>query len=133
MFGEILVRPGLDRAPKSGEAFYCEDWQCPARGECAHHFGRSYAYVAMILWCEPIDGPACKRDKTPYYTPERAPFSPQCRHYERDRPREWLKGDCEPPLMHGEQRLWCCTGCERPECPRASNVVALFPARGIAQ
>jgi hypothetical protein len=132
MFGQILERPGLDAAPSEGQPFYCEDWQCPAHWECEHHFGRSYAYVAMVPWWEPIDGPARNRDKTPFYTPERPPFAAQCRHFRRDKPRDWLLGHCEPPLRHGAQVVWCCVGCGMPECPRANNVAQMFPARGSA-
>ena len=122
---EVMIRPGFNLTAAPSGPFYCEDWRCPARNECERHFGRSYAYAAMISW---TDG----KDKTPFFTPDRPPFAAQCQHFRRDRPRDWLRGNCEPPLQHGEQRVWCCTGCEMPECPRPTNVVQLFPARGAA-
>lgn len=122
-FGMIDTRWPHDRPPKPGEAFYCHDWQCPSRHRCAHHFGRSYNYAAML---EP------GKDRTPSYNPDRARFMSGCKHYELDRPREWLMGWCEPGLRNGEQLLWCCTGCDAPECPRSTNVVQLFKAGGTA-
>jgi hypothetical protein len=116
MSSEVMVRPGYGEEPDWTKPFWCEDWQCPAWAECEHHFGRSYAYAAMIPWWE-----AKLADKTPYHTPARPPFGP-CQYFRRDIPREWLKGWCEP-----QDKSWCCIGCNLPECPRApSNVVSIF-------
>lgn len=125
MFGELLVRPGYQQQPDWSKPFYCEDWQCPALWECRHHFARSYAYAAMLRW---EDG----KDKTPFHTPDRFQYAAQCAHFERDHPRDWLEGHCEPPLQDGEQRTWCCIGCGMPECPRSSNVVQMFGRGGVA-
>lgn len=124
MFEVIITRD--ERRPKSGEAFWCEDWQCPAQNQCRFHFGRSYDYAAMT---DPL---VMAKKRIPFFTPERFQYAPQRDRFERDEPREWLRGWCEPQLQHGEQRLWCCTGCGAPECPRMSNVVSLFRARGSA-
>lgn len=115
---EILVRPSFEKSPPVGTRFYCEDWQCPALDSCARHFGRSYAYAAMVQWAD-------SEDATAYFTPERAPFADQCQHYEMDRPRKWMRGWCEP--LNGS---WCCVGCSLPECPRAlRKVVPFAPTR----
>lgn len=117
MFGEMLFRPGSGLVKAPDAPFYCDDWSCPASGVCEHHFGRSYAYAAMIVWW---DG----KDKTPFFTPTRPPFSATCEHFRRDKPREWLKGWCSTADT-------VCPGCEAPECPNApSNVTTI--ARGSA-
>lgn len=114
------------RRPKPGEQFWCQDWQCPAHNQCRFHFGRSYDYAAMT---DPLE---MEKKKPRFFTPERFKYAPQCDRFERDIARGWLMGWCEPPLQHGEQALWCCTGCGAPECPRQSNVIQLFAARGVA-
>lgn len=65
---------------------WCDDWSCPARASCAHHFGRSGAYAAM------------REDHGPV---EHGPFTPYDRHasddgqacdkYRRDRRKAWLE------------------------------------------
>lgn len=119
MFEVFVTRRVLQSPPKDGR-FWCEDWSCPARAECEHHFGRSYDYAAMLDHDDP------RRSKLPKYRPKRPPYG-ICQHFKRDVPREWLRGWCEPLSKH-----WCCTGCAAPECPRAPTNVVPFPQKGNA-
>lgn len=111
----LLVRPHFDRPPPRGAEFHCEDWQCPQWMRCKHHFGRSYAYAAML------DSEA---NAVLTFTPYRAAFEHQCNYYELDKPRTWLAGWCEPL-----SRNWSCTGCDLPECPRRKSAVVPLAGR----
>lgn len=113
MLGPILIRKQYTSEPKPGEDFTCQDFYCPQRWSCKHQWLRRYEYWAMIDWTEK------KRYKAPpIWTPYRAWFEHQCKHYELDKPREWLRGVCSPPGRP-------CSGCDMPECEAANKVVPL--------
>ena len=57
---------------------WCDDWACPARVSCAHHFGRSAAYGGVREHHEPI------RRRS------RMPDADSCPDYRFDRPKPWL-------------------------------------------
>lgn len=60
---------------------WCDDWSCPARVSCAHHFGRSQAYAGMR------EGAKVESvERTGQY--ERDLQS--CPQYKLDRPKRWL-------------------------------------------
>lgn len=63
---------------------WCDDWTCPARVSCAHHFGRSAAYAGMK--------PAKTGHGfgTPYDRFETKGDPDSCPAYRFDRPKPWL-------------------------------------------
>lgn len=61
---------------------YCEDWSCPARCSCAHHFGRSHEYAAM-------EGAVMERRVELHKFPRDA-GAVSCPRYEFDKPKKWL-------------------------------------------
>jgi len=65
---------------------YCNDWTCPARVSCAHHFGRSKVYFAMS---DPNPKTAHGPD-TPYDRHE-SEDRQSCASYRFDRQKEWLR------------------------------------------
>jgi hypothetical protein len=62
----------------------CDDWSCPAKVSCMHHFGRSKAYAAMTLPAPQLRKPPRKAD------------AECCAHYVTDRPRAWLLASMLP-------------------------------------
>lgn len=63
----------------------CDDWTCPARVSCAHHFGRSRAYAAM----SDRHGKVGHGEGTPYDR-HSSEDRQSCDAYRLDRPRAWL-------------------------------------------
>lgn len=59
---------------------YCEDWSCPARVSCAHHFGRSADYGRMD-----------ERRRFNLKKFERNSAADCCPLYQFDRKKPWLK------------------------------------------
>lgn len=76
---------------------YCDDWSCPARPSCAHHFGRSLAYARMSERHPPtMHGPDTPYDR--HASEDRQ----SCENYRFDRQKKWLMprpGDID--LIHG--------------------------------
>ncbi len=64
---------------------WCDDWSCPARRSCAHHFGRSLAYAAMREGARTGHG-----HETPYDR-HASEDRQSCSAYRFDRQKEWLK------------------------------------------
>lgn len=64
---------------------WCDDWTCPARVSCAHHFGRSKAYGAM-------KGQRNKWEHGPFtlYDRHASEDRQACDKYRLDRPKPWL-------------------------------------------
>jgi len=63
---------------------WCDDWQCPARRSCAHHFGRSHAYAAMSKCrVESVEN-------TGQYNRASSERVGCCDQYKRDRIKRWL-------------------------------------------
>lgn len=63
---------------------WCDDWRCPARVSCAHHFGRSAAYAAMKpAKVESVEN-TFRYDRTGSKDPD------ACAEYRFDKPKEWL-------------------------------------------
>lgn len=110
MFGIIVLPPVADREPMPGEFWQCQDWQCPTWKSCERHHGRSLEYTAM-------QSPEDRRFSL--LTPAR--FGASCKHYRRDKPRDWLKGWCNS--MDGKT---ACPGCDAPECVHAPSTVVPF-------
>lgn len=61
---------------------FCDDWGCPAKVSCAHHFGRSHAYASMKG--------ADAENSVHTRTFGRKPGADDCADYRFDRPRPWL-------------------------------------------
>lgn len=68
---------------------YCDDWGCKAMWSCARAWCRSREY-----WTFDVEVPVQFKKG-----PRKAGFS-DCYEYERDEPREWLKGvfECQTPM-----------------------------------
>ena len=64
---------------------WCDDWSCPARASCAHHFGRSAAYFGMKEGAKTGHG-----DGTPYDR-HASEDRQSCAVYRFDRQKEWLR------------------------------------------
>ena len=64
---------------------YCDDWRCPARVSCAHHFGRSAAYASMREGTKQEHGPFTKYDR------DASEDRQSCSAYRFDRQKPWLK------------------------------------------
>lgn len=114
MLGPILIRQQFDSEPALGQDFTCQDFHCPQRWSCKHQWLRRYEYWAFICWTEGKR----KYKAPPIWTPYRAWFEHQCKHYELDKPREWMRGVCDAPGRP-------CPGCEMPECRNAAKVVPI--------
>lgn len=64
---------------------YCDDWSCPARASCAHHFGRSLAYARMSERHPRTEhGPGTPYDR--HASEDRQ----SCASWRFDRPKKWL-------------------------------------------
>jgi len=58
---------------------YCDDWGCPAKASCRHHFWRSPEYAAMDDAAE-----------IAFFDKHRDPDADSCYRYERDEVKDWL-------------------------------------------
>jgi hypothetical protein len=91
MFGSVIIKPIYWRGPESeaviasGKRWLCQDWRCPARQSCAHHFGRSEYYRAMAERHPPLVMPAKEEE------------AEACSHYRQDRHKAWLAAPCGIP------------------------------------
>jgi hypothetical protein len=112
--GRPRIRKHLEQPPAVGDDFTCEDFHCPQRWGCRHSWLRTRDYWEMIAPWEDGRRSTC----APTFTPYRASFEHQCKHYELDRPREWMQGVCDAPGRP-------CRGCNMPECSNGAKVVPL--------
>jgi hypothetical protein len=78
---------------------YCDDWSCPARVSCAHHFGRSAAYAGMREGSKVesvVHSGIYKRDAD----------KDSCSEYRLDKPKDWLDFALSaiPSSLSGDER-----------------------------
>lgn len=69
---------------------YCDDWRCPARVSCAHHFGRSSAYASMRRADSERDRLESIEGTGRFNWMQGPDAGNSCAAYRLDKPKKWL-------------------------------------------